>query len=92
MIKQHLDNSIKNPEQYEDLIDESGRPLFNFEGLYRTWSKENPYENKNTPKEETSHKSTDEMINDVLVEVPEVPKDKLVTIVEDMQKVNDYDV
>ena len=92
MLKHHLDNSIKNPEQYEGLTDGSGRPLFNFEGLYNSWSKENPYENYNTPKRVFSNKSTDEMINDVLVEVPDVPKDKLVTIVEDMQKVNDYDV
>ena len=92
MMKRHLDNLSINPEQYEGLTDESGRPLFNFQGLYNSWSKEKPYENYNTPKRVFSNKSTDEMINDVLVEVPVVPKTKLVTVVEDMQKVNDLDV
>ena len=40
--RQHMEQEIVNPELYENLVNADGEKLFNFKGLYETWSSDSP--------------------------------------------------
>ena len=89
------------PELYENLVNADGEKLFNFKGLYESWSSDSPKDYvsmKNygmTMREYTmkkitktsKDKSTEEMIEDVSVEVPNVKEDDVSRIVGEMNEV-----
>jgi len=93
--RQHMEQEQELPELYENLIDSEGRKLFNFKGLYEAWSSDSPRDYitmKNygmTMREYTmkkitktsKDKSTEEMIEDVTVEVPNVKEDDVSRII-----------
>ena len=93
--RQHMEQEQELPELYENLIDSEGRKLFNFKGLYETWSSDSPrdyitmkyygmtmreYTMKKITKT-SKDKSTEEMIEDVTVEVPNVKEDDVSRII-----------
>lgn len=99
MMKKHMEEEREMPELYESMEDRNGKP-FNFAGLYETYSSDNPKEYfflkhygltyrevwmKKDPKAFSG--STEDMIENVSVEVPNVPKDDLSNIVEEMSEV-----
>ena len=93
--RQHMEQEIVNPELYENLVNADGEKLFNFKGLYEAWSSDSPRDYitmKNygmTMREYTmkkitktsKDKSTEEMIEDVTVEVPNVKEDDVSRII-----------
>ena len=79
--RQHMEQEIVNPELYENLVDSMGRPLFKWEGLYKTWSSEDPRSLLNPQKEDTDSRTTEQMIEDALVDVPEVPEDDVSKVI-----------
>ena len=99
--RQHMEQERELPELYENLIDSEGRKLFNFKGLYEAWSSDSPVDYvsmKNygmTMREYTmkkitktsKDKSTEQMIEDVSVEVPNVKEDDVSRIVGEMNEV-----
>ena len=99
--RQHMEQEQELPELYENLIDSEGRKLFNFKGLYEAWSSDSPVDYvsmKNygmTMREYTmkkitktsKDKSTEQMIEDVSVEVPNVKEDDVSRIVGEMNEV-----
>ena len=98
---QHMQQEQELPELYENLVNADGEKLFNFKGLYNAWSSSSPKDYitmKNygmTMREYTMRKitktskgkSTDEMIEDVSVEVPNVKEDDVSRIVGEMNEV-----
>jgi len=93
--RQHMEQEQELPELYENLIDSEGRKLFNFKGLYETWSSDSPrdyitmkyygmtmreYTMKKITKT-SKDKSTEEMIEDATVEVPNVKEDDVSKII-----------
>ena len=93
--RQHMEQEQELPELYENLIDSEGRKLFNFKGLYEAWSSDSPrdyitmkyygmtmreYTMKKITKT-SKDKSTEEMIEDVTVEVPNVKEDDVSRII-----------
>jgi len=98
--RQHMEQEIVNPELYENLVNENDEKLFNWEGLYNAWSSDSPKDYltmKNygmTMREYTmkkitktsKDKSTEEMIEDVSVEVPNVKEDDVSRIVGEMEE------
>ena len=99
--RQHMEQERELPELYENLIDSEGRKLFNFKGLYEAWSSDSPVDYvsmKNygmTMREYTmkkitktsKDKSTEQMIEDVSVEVPNVKEDDVSRIIGEMNEV-----
>ena len=99
--RQHMEQEQELPELYENLIDSEGRKLFNFKGLYEAWSSDSPVDYvsmKNygmTMREYTmkkitktsKDKSTEQMIEDVSVEVPNVKEDDVSRIIGEMNEV-----
>jgi|TARA_R100000027_G_scaffold67107_1_gene64652 hypothetical protein len=98
--RQHMEQEQELPELYENLIDSEGRKLFNFKGLYETWSSDSPrdyitmkyygmtmreYTMKKITKT-SKDKSTEEMIEDVTVEVPNVKEDDVSRIIGEMEE------
>ena len=97
-LRQHMEQERELPELYENLVTEDGEKLFNFKGLYESWSSDNPKDYltmKNygmTMREYTmkkitktsKDKSTEEMIEDVSVEVPNVKEDDVSRIIGEM--------
>lgn len=86
MMKKHMEEERDMPELYESMEDRNGKP-FNFAGLYETYSSDNPKEYfflkyygmtyrevwmKKDPK--TFSGSTEDMIENVSVDVPVVPE------------------
>ena len=100
-LRQHMEQERELPELYENLVNEDGEKLFNFKGLYETWSSDSPRDYitmKNygmTMREYTmkkitktsKDKSTEEMIEDVSVEVPNVKEDDVSRIIGEMNEV-----
>ena len=96
--RQHMEQERELPELYENLVNADGEKLFNFKGLYEAWSSSSPKDYvsmKNygmTMREYTmkkitktsKDKSTEEMIEDVSVEVPNVKEDDVSRIVGEM--------
>jgi len=99
--RQHMEQERELPELYENLVNADGEKLFNFKGLYESWSSDSPKDYvsmKNygmTMREYTmkkitktsKDKSTEEMIEDVSVEVPNVKEDDVSRIVGEMNEV-----
>tara|TARA_R100000908_G_C3681335_1_gene99786 strand:+ start:148 stop:519 length:372 start_codon:yes stop_codon:yes gene_type:complete len=99
--RQHMEQERELPELYENLVNTDGEKLFNFKGLYEAWSSSSPKDYvsmKNygmTMREYTmkkitktsKDKSTEEMIEDVSVEVPNVKEDDVSRIVGEMNEV-----
>ena len=93
--RQHMEQEQELPELYENLVNKDGEKLFNFKGLYEAWSSSSPKDYvsmKNygmTMREYTmkkitktsKDKSTEEMIEDVSVEVPNVKEDDVSRII-----------
>lgn len=75
--RQHMEQEIVNPELYENLIDSMGRPLYKWQGLYNAWSSEDPRSFLNPQEEDIDSRTTEQMIEDALVEVPDVPEDEV---------------
>ena len=100
-LRQHMEQERELPELYENLVNADGEKLFNFKGLYESWSSDSPNDYvsmKNygmTMREYTmkkitktsKDKSTEEMIEDVSVEVPNVKEDDVSRIVGEMNEV-----
>ena len=98
--RQHMEQERELPELYENLVNTDGEKLFNFKGLYEAWSSSSPKDYvsmKNygmTMREYTmkkitktsKDKSTEEMIEDVSVEVPNVKEDDVSRIVGEMEE------
>ena len=98
--RQHMEQERELPELYENLVNADGEKLFNFKGLYEAWSSSSPKDYvsmKNygmTMREYTMNKitktskdkSTEEMIEDVSVEVPNVKEDDVSRIVGEMNE------
>jgi hypothetical protein len=99
--RQHMEQERELPELYENLVNADGEKLFNFKGLYESYSSSSPKDYvsmKNygmTMREYTmkkitktsKDKSTEEMIEDVSVEVPNVKEDDVSRIVGEMNEV-----
>ena len=99
-LRQHMEQERELPELYENLVNADGEKLFNFKGLYESWSSDSPKDYvsmKNygmTMREYTmkkitktsKDKSTEEMIEDVSVEVPNVKEDDVSRIVGEMNE------
>jgi hypothetical protein len=97
----HKNQEIEIPELYENLVNPAGEKLYNFVGLLETWDSNSPKDYLTmkkfgmTAREYTMRKitktskgkSTEEMIKDVLIEVPEVPEDDVSRIVGEMNEV-----
>jgi hypothetical protein len=79
--RQHMEQEIVNPELYENLVDSMGRKLFKWEGLYKTWSSDDPRSFILSEEEKTDSRTTEQMIEDALVNVPEVPEDDVSKII-----------
>ena len=79
--RQHMEQEIVNPELYENLIDSMGRPLYKWKGLYNAWSSEDPKSYLMTEDEKIDTRTTEEMIEDALVNVPEVPEDEVSKVI-----------
>ena len=98
--RQHMEQERELPELYENLVNADGEKLFNFKGLYESYSSSSPKDYvsmKNygmTMREYTmkkitktsKDKSTEEMIEDVSVEVPNVKEDDVSRIVGEMNE------
>ena len=98
--RQHMEQERELPELYENLVNKDGEKLFNFKGLYEAWSSDSPKDYltmKNygmTMREYTmkkitktsKDKSTEEMIEDVSVEVPNVKEDDVSRIIGEMEE------
>ena len=97
--RQHMEQERELPELYENLVNADGEKLFNFKGLYESYSSSSPKDYvsmKNygmTMREYTmkkitkTSKSTEQMIEDVSVEVPNVKEDDVSRIVGEMNEV-----
>ena len=82
--RQHMEQEIVNPELYENLVDSMGRKLFKWEGLYKTWSSDDPRSFLVSEEEKTDTRTTEEMIEDATVEVPKVPEDEVSKVIGEM--------
>ena len=85
--RQHMEQEIVNPELYENLTDSMGRPLYKWQGLYNAWSSEDPKSYLMTEDEKIDTRTTEEMIEDALVNIPEVPEDDVSKVIGEMNEV-----
>ena len=98
-LKFHMDQEKETPELYENLVNNEGNKLFNFKGLYESWSSDNPqdylcmkyygmtwreYTMRYITKTSSKNKSTKQMIEDATVEVPDVPEDDVSKVIGEM--------
>ena len=84
--RQHMEQEIVNPELYENLIDSIGRPLYKWQGLYNAWSSEDPKTYLMTEEEKIDSRTTEQMIEDALVNIPEVPEDDVSKVIGEMHE------
>ena len=75
--REHMEQEREMPELYENLVDSMGRKLFKWEGLYKAWSSEDPKTYLMTNEEKIDSRTTEQMIEDALVNVPDVPEDEV---------------
>ena len=85
--RQHMEQEIVNPELYENLVDSMGRKLFKWEGLYNAWSSEDPKTYLMTEEEKIDSRTTEQLIDDVSVDVPVVPEDDVSKVIGDMNEI-----
>ena len=79
--RQHMEQEREMPELYENLVDSMGRPLFKWEGLYNSWSSEDPKTYLMTEEQKIDSRTTEQMIEDALVNVPDVPEDDVSKVI-----------
>jgi hypothetical protein len=85
--REHMEQERELPELYENLVDSMGRKLFKWEGLYKAWSSEDPKTYLMTNEEKIDSRTTEQMIEDALVNVPEVPEDDVSKVIGEMNEV-----
>ena len=85
--REHMEQEREMPELYENLIDSMGRPLYKWQGLYNAWSSEDPKTYLMTEEEKIDSRTTEQMIEDALVNVPEVPEDEVSKTIGEMNEV-----
>ena len=85
--REHMEQEREMPELYENLVDSMGRKLFKWEGLYKAWSSEDPKTYLMTNEEKIDSRTTEQMIEDALVNVPEVPEDEVSKTIGEMNEV-----
>jgi len=85
--RQHMEQEQELPELYENLVNKDGEKLFKWEGLYRAWSSEDPKTYLMTEDEKIDIRTTEEMIEDALVNVPEVKEDDVSKVIGEMNEV-----
>ena len=84
--REHMEQEREMPELYENLVDSMGRPLYKWQGLYNAWSSEDPRSFLNPQKEDTDSRTTEQMIEDALVNIPEVPEDDVSKVIGEMHE------
>ena len=85
--RQHMEQEQELPELYENLVNKDGEKLFKWEGLYKAWNSEDPRSYLMTEDEKVDSRTTDEMIEDALVDIPEVPEDDVSKTIGEMNEV-----
>jgi len=85
--REHMEQERELPELYENLVDSMGRKLFKWEGLYKTWSSDDPKTYLMTNEEKIDSRTTEQMIEDALVNVPEVKEDDVSKVIGEMNEV-----
>jgi len=85
--REHMEQEREMPELYENLVDSMGRKLFKWEGLYKAWSSEDPKTYLMTNEEKIDSRTTEQMIEDALVNVPEVKEDDVSKVIGEMNEV-----
>ena len=85
--REHMEQEREMPELYENLIDSMGRPLYKWQGLYNAWSSEDPKTYLMTEEEKIDSRTTEQMIEDALVNIPEVPEDEVSKTIGEMNEV-----
>ena len=85
--REHMEQEREMPELYENLVDSMGRPLYKWQGLYNAWSSEDPKTYLMTEEEKIDSRTTEQMIEDALVNVPEVPEDDVSKTIGEMNEV-----
>ena len=85
--REHMEQEREMPELYENLIDSMGRPLYKWQGLYNAWSSEDPKTYLMTEEEKIDSRTTEQMIEDALVNVPEVEEDDVSKVIGEMNEV-----
>ena len=85
--REHMEQEREMPELYENLIDSMGRPLYKWQGLYNAWSSEDTKTYLMTEEEKIDSRTTEQMIEDALVNVPEVPEDEVSKTIGEMNEV-----
>ena len=85
--REHMEQERELPELYENLVDSMGRKLFKWEGLYKAWSSEDPKTYLMKKKKKIDSRTTEQMIEDALVNVPEVPEDEVSKTIGEMNEV-----
>ena len=83
----HMNQEKEMPELYDNLVDSRGEPLYKWEGLYKAWSSEDPKSFLVTEDEKVDSRTTEQMIEDALVNVPEVPEDEVSKTIGEMNEV-----
>ena len=79
--REHMEQEREMPELYENLVDSMGRPLYKWQGLYNAWSSEDPKTYLMTEEEKIDSRTTEQMIEDALVNIPEVPEDDVSKVI-----------
>jgi hypothetical protein len=85
--REHMEQERELPELYENLVNKDGEKLFKWEGLYKAWSSEDPKTYLMTNEEKIDSRTTEQMIEDALVNVPEVPEDDVSKVIGEMNEV-----
>ena len=85
--REHMEQEREMPELYENLVDSMGRPLYKWQGLYNAWSSEDPKTYLMTEEEKIDSRTTEQMIEDALVNIPEVPEDDVSKVIGEMNEV-----
>ena len=85
--REHMEQERELPELYENLVNKDGEKLFKWEGLYKAWSSEDPKTYLMTNEEKIDSRTTEEMIEDALVNVPEVEEDDVSKVIGEMNEV-----
>ena len=83
----HMNQEKEMPELYDNLVDSRGEPLYKWEGLYKTWSSDDPRSFIKSEEEKSDSRTTEQMIEDALVNVPEVPEDEVSKTIGEMNEV-----
>lgn len=92
MIEKHMNQEKENPELYEHLISENGLPLFKWEGLYKAYTSPDPkvafgVRSVSDEEKEKEYRTTEQLIDDVSVDVPVVPEDDVSKVIGDMNEI-----